>query len=279
MARQSYVPTRSAGRADATDWRTGLARFGLVAKGVLYATLGLLALQLALGGGGSGGQASQSGAMQTIQDQPFGNVLLAVLAAGLLAHGVWQFVIVFTGDPVEGDEAHKRVKYAVKAVIYLGFGGLAVATVVGGGSSSGGSSGSGSDRLTARLFDLPGGQWIVGALGLVIVGVGIAELVRHAAGCTFMERINRAGDGDVRRHVRRAGRAGYAALGIVTIITGAFFVVAAVRHDPEASEDTAGSLRVLADQPWGPWLLGAVAVGLILYGLFALAEARYRRAG
>jgi hypothetical protein len=278
MARQSFVPARSDARSDTQDWRTGLARFGLAAKGVLYATLGLLALQLALGGG-RGGDASQSGAMQTIQDQPFGDVLLAVLAAGLLAHGVWQFVIVFTGDPVEGGEWHKRVKYAAKAVIYLGFGGLAVALLAGGASSSGGSSGGGSSELTARLFDLPMGQWVVGAVGAVVVAVGIAELVRHSWRCTFMERINRTRDGDVRRLVRRAGRLGYAALGIVTMITGAFFVVAAVRHDPGASQDTAGSLQALADQPWGPWLLGGVAVGLILYGLFALAEARYRRAG
>lgn len=275
MSRQSFVPARS----DAQDWRTGLARFGLAAKGVLYATLGLLALQLALGGGQGGEQASQGGAMQTIQDQPFGNVLLAVLAAGLLAHGVWQFVIVFTGDPVEGGEWHKRVKYAAKAVIYLGFGGLAVAVLVGGGSSSGGGSGGGSAQLTRRLLELPAGQWIAGAVGVGIVAVGIAELVRHAWRCTFMERINRTRDGDVRHMVRRAGRLGYAALGIVTMITGGFFVVAAVRHDPGASEDTAGSLQALADQPWGPWLLGGVAVGLILYGLFALAEARYRRAG
>lgn len=274
MSSQSFVPARS----DARDWRTGLARFGLAAKGVLYATLGLLALQLALGGGRGDGQASQAGAMQAIQDQPFGDLLLGVLAAGLLAHGIWQLVIVFTGDPVEGDELHKRVKYAVKAVVYLGFGGLAVA-IVAGGASSGGSAGSGNDSLTARLFDLPAGQWVVGAVGAVVVVVGIAELVRHTWRCTFMERINRTRDGDTRRLVRRAGRLGYAALGIVTMITGAFFVVAAVRHDPEASQDTAGSLQTLADQPWGPWLLGGVAVGLVLYGLFALAEARYRRAG
>lgn len=278
MSTDTFV---ASGSHDAKDLRTGLARAGLVAKGVLYLTLGALALQLAFGNGGSE-QASQQGALQAIKDAPFGPVLLALVAAGLLAHGVWQLVITFTGDPVEGAEAKKRVKYAVKAVIYLGLGGLAVATLVGNGSSSGGGGGGGggsTDTAARTLLDMPGGVWIATAVGLVIVGVGISELVRHAYRTEFMERINRTSHGDVRRNVRRAGRAGYAALGIVSLITGGFFVVAAVQHDPSKSRGMSGALQTLSEQAWGPWLLTGVAVGLVLYGVFSLAEARYRRSG
>ncbi len=272
MSTDTFVAARG---ADPSDWRTGLARFGLVAKGVLYITLGVLAFQFGQGGSG-GGQASQQNAMQAIKQQPAGTWLLGLLALGLLAHGVWQLVITFTGDPVEGSEAKKRVKYAVKTVIYLALGGLAITVLVGGGSSSGGS---GSTKATATLLGMPGGVWIVAALGVIVVGVGIAELVRHAKNTKFMERINRTSHGDVRRNVRRAGRAGYAAHAVVTLITGGFFVVAAVQHDPSKSRGLSGSLQTLSQQSWGPWLLAAVAIGLALYGVFALAEARYRRAG
>lgn len=262
----------------ASDWRTGLARFGLTAKGVLYLTLGVLAVQLAMGSGG-GAQASQTGAIETLEQAPFGTVLVGLLAAGLLAHGVWQLVSTFTGDPVEGSEAKKRVKYAVKTVIYLGLGGLAVSTLVDGGSSGGGSGGGGgSDRAASTLLGLPGGVWIATAIGLVIVGVGIYEIVRHGRGAEFMERIRRTEGGHVRRNVERAGRAGYTALGVVSIITGGFFVVAAIQHDPQQSKGMSEALQTLADQPWGTWLLAGVALGLVLYGVFCLAEARYRRA-
>lgn len=272
MATGTFV---GGGHSTNTDWRTGLARFGLVAKGVLYLTLGGLAVQLA--GPGGGGQVSQTGAIETLWNAPAGPWLVGALALGLLAHGVWQLVITFAGDPVEGSDAIHRAKYAVKTIIYLALGGVAVSVLFGGRPRGGGEAS--SDRAAATLLDLPGGEWIASGIGVVVVGVGVYELVRHAWGAQFMERINRTGHGHVRRNVRRAGRAGYASLGVVAIITGAFLVVAAIRHDPEQVRGLSGSLQTLADQPWGPWLLVAVAAGLMLYGVFSLAEARYRRAG
>lgn len=275
MSTDSFV---ASGRTS-SDWRSGLARFGLVAKGVLYMTLGVLALQLAFGNG-STGQASQTGAIQALKDAPAGTLLVGLLALGLLAHGVWQLVITSTGDPVEGSDAKMRVKYAVKTVLYLGLGGLAVSVLFGAGSSSrGGGGGGGTERAASTLLGMPGGTWIAAGIGVIIIGVGIYELVAHSLHTTFMERINRTSHGEVRRNVRRAGRAGYAALGVVSIVTGGFFVVAALRHDPQQAKGMSGALQTLADQPWGPWLLASVAAGLLLYGVFALAEARYRRAG
>ena len=157
MSTDTFVAARG---ADPSDWRTGLARFGLVAKGVLYITLGVLAFQFGQGGSG-GGQASQQNAMQAIKQQPAGTWLLGLLALGLLAHGVWQLVITFTGDPVEGSEAKKRVKYAVKTVIYLALGGLAVTVLVGGGSSSGAAAAAAARRPPPPCSACPGasGSW------------------------------------------------------------------------------------------------------------------------
>lgn len=262
-----------------SDWRSGLARVGLVAKGVLYLTLGVLAVQLATGSG-TGAQASQAGAIETLQNAPFGTLLVALLAGGLLAHGVWQLVATCTGDPVEGSNATMRVKYAVKTVIYLGLGGLAVSQLVRGSRGTGGGDGGGggSDQVASTLLGMPGGVWIATAIGLAVVGVGVYEIVRHGRHAKFMERIGRTEHGNIRTNVRRAGRAGYTALGIVSLVTGGFFVVAAIQHDPQQSKGLPEALQTLADQPWGTWLLGAVAAGLVLYGVFCFAEARYRRA-
>lgn len=268
--------------AGARDLRSGLARAGLTAKGVLYLVLGALAVQLGLGNS-SGDQASQAGAIETLATQPFGQVLVGAMALGLLAHGAWQLVATLTGDPVEGDDALHRAKYAAKTVIYLGLGGLAVSVLFrhgsgsGGGSGSGSGGGEGSDQAAAAILDLPGGTWIAIAVGLVVMGIGVYEIVHHGHGAAFMERIGYTVGGRARRNVERAGRAGYVALGIVSLITGGFFVVAAVRHDPEDSKGMSEALKTLADQPWGTGLLLGVAAGVVLYGLFCLAEARYRR--
>lgn len=265
--------------AGARDVRSGLARAGLTAKGVLYLVLGMLAVQLGLGTG-SGNQASQTGAIESLASQPFGQVLVGALALGLLAHGAWQLVATLTGDPVEGDDALHRAKYAAKTVIYLGLGGLAVSVLLrhgGSGSGSGSGGGEGSDQAAAAILGLPGGTWIAIAIGLVVMGVGVYEIVQHGRRTAFMERIGHTVTGRTRRNVERAGRAGYVALGIVSLITGGFFVVAAVRDDPEDSKGMSEALQTLADQPWGTWLLLGVAVGVVLYGLFCLAEARYRR--
>lgn len=261
------------------DIRSGLARVGLTAKGVLYLVLGILAVQLGLGSG-SGDQASQTGAIETLASQPFGQALVGAMALGLLAHGAWQLVITLTGDPIEGDDALHRVKYAVKTVIYLGLGALAVAVLFGqsGSGGGGGGNGEGSDQAASAILGLPGGMWIAIGIGLVVMGVGVYEIVRHGRHATFMERIGHTVMGRERRNVERAGRAGYTALGIVSLITGGFFVVAAVQHDPEKSKGMSEALQTLSDQPWGTALLLAVAVGLVLYGVFCLAEARYRRA-
>lgn len=257
------------------DIRSALARAGLTAKGLLYLVLGVMAVRLGLGTG-SADQTSQSGAIETLATQPFGQALVGALALGLLAHGAWQLVATLTGDPVEDDDALHRAKYAAKTVIYLGLGGLAVSVLFRHGGA-GSASGESSDQAAAAILDLPGGTWIAIAIGLVVMGVGVYEIVHHGHGAAFMGRIGHTGVAGARRNVERAGRAGYVALGIVALITGGFFVVAAVRHDPEQSKGMSEALQTLSDQPWGTGLLLGVAVGVVLYGLFCLAEARYRR--
>jgi hypothetical protein len=265
------------------DWRSTLARSGLVAKGVLYGTLGVLAIQVATGDASSQ-EASTRGAIELVASQPFGQWLLGLLTFGLFALAIWQFIIAVKGDPVEGSEAKDRAKYAGKAIIYLG---TAITAASAGlsqmGSDSGGAASTGGggseDQAAALVMSWPGGTWIVWIVGLAVIGAGIYQLYHHTVKKKFMERLARARMSEtVETNVERAGRGGYASRAIVFAMVGVFLIVAAVQHDPSEAIGLSGALQVMAQRSWGQVVLWLVAVGLVLYGAFCLAEAKYRRA-
>ncbi len=264
---------RVGGQVIPGDWRSTLARAGLSAKGVLYAALGLLAIQVA-SGDASTGSVTREGAVELVARQPFGQWMLALFTIGLFCLAVWQAILAFTGDPVEGSETKDRVKYGVKAAIYAGTAVTAL-TILMGGRQSGGSS---EDEAAGMVMGWPGGPWIVGLLGLAVLAVGAQQLYGHGLKKKFMERLSIGSGGDLGRNIERAGRAGYAARGIVLLVVGTFFIIAAVQHDPREAIGLSGALLVLSRQAWGEALLWFVAVGLFLYGAFCFAEAKYRRA-
>lgn len=273
------MAARSVRHAEQTDWRSALARFGLGAKGVLYAALGLLAINVASGEAASQ-TASRQGAIALIASQPLGQWLLGILTAGLFALAAWHIIQAITGDPVEGREASDRVKFGVKAAIYVGTAITALTMLVSGlgsGSAGGNSGGSTEDQATATVMSWPAGQWLVGIGGLLIIAFAIYQFYKHSWHKEFMERFG-AMDHDVRRSVERAGQAGYAARAIVAAITGGFLIVAAVQHDPQESVGLSGALASLSGEIWGQVVLWVIAIGLVLYGAFAFAEAKYRRA-
>ena len=261
------------GRIMPGDWRSTLDRAGLSAKGVLYGALGLLAIQVARGQG-STGRVSREGAVELVASQPFGQWLLVLFTVGLFCLAAWQAVLTFTGDPVEGSETKDRVKYGVKAAIYTATAITAV-TILTGGRQSGGAS---EDQAAGMLMGWPGGPWLVGLLGLAILAVAGQQLYGHAVKKKFMERLSIGGSGDIGRNVERAGRAGYAARGIVLLVVGTFFIIAAIQHDPQEAVGLSGALQLMSQQAWGTALLWFSALGLFLYGCFCFAEAKYRRA-
>jgi hypothetical protein len=271
---------RIAGRP---DWRSTLARCGLVAKGVLYGALGWLALQIAAGES-AGDAATRQGAIELVASQPLGHWLLIVLTIGLLALALWQILLVVTGDPVEGGEARDRVVFAAKALIYLGTAATALTIVARQwGWKSLGSPSTGEeaaqDRTAAMIMSWPGGPWIAGAIGLAVVVYAAYQMRHHGWERRFMRRLDRARmDREVATQVERAGRWGYGARATALGIIGVFFVVAAIQHDPSEAVGLSGALRALSQEPWGQVILWAVAIGLVLYGCFCIAEAKYRRA-
>lgn len=266
-------------RAADNPWVERLFRAGLVAKAVLYAVVGVLALGVAIDVGGR--TTDTGGALQTLADQPFGRVLMVLLAIGLLGYAAWRIAQAVLDTDDEGDGAKAvvtRIGAAASALIHLGLMVLAIRLVADSGSGSGGAGGSGSradqeSQATAGVFDWPAGRWIVLVAAAVVIGVG-AYNVYEGISRGFMDKMRVSGSR--RRLVERLGVVGYVARGVVFGIAGVFLAKAAIEYDAKEAVGIDGALAELADRSLGPVLLGIVAAGLIAYALTCLAWARYR---
>jgi hypothetical protein len=251
------------------------ARAGYFAKGIVYLIIGGLAAVAAFGAGGQ--TTGSEGALVTILRQPFGSVLLAIIALGLMGYVFWR-VVQTTMDPEhKGSDAEGltiRAYYLVSAVTYGALVVSAVRLIMGGGGSSGG-----AEQQTATLMSQPFGRWLVGLVGLLVIAAAIHQWVR-AWKAKFRRRMAYEKVGpEAERWLVRLGRAGLTARGVVFAIIGGFLLSAAVRADPEQAMGLGEALATLEAQAYGPWLLAAVAIGLLLYGVHQLVKARLRRIG
>jgi hypothetical protein len=255
------------------DWLTRGARFGLMVEGVVYALIGVLAIQAAVGSGGRVG--GHEAAVQYLGSQPFGQILLALVGIGLLAYSAWRFIMALADTENEGTDASgivKRLGFAASGLLNVGIAITALQMALG-------SSREGGDAKTwaAKIMNEPFGQWLVGLLGLVVIGVGIAQLY-SAYTKRFLEGLETAGmSQQVRRAVVRMGQAGYASRGVVFPIIGVALVSAALNHDPSEAKGMGEALRTVAGSTHGRLLLILVAAGLLAYGVFMVALAKYRR--
>lgn len=278
-SRNAHRAEYAARGAATSPWMTGLARLGYAVKGIVYLIIGALALLLAIGHGGAA--TDQRGALQTIYEQPFGKILLIIIGVGLAGYALWSFIQAIFDTEGKGTKAKgiiARIGYAAIGVAYalLAFGAFQLGLGTG---SVGQHSSTSTQDWTARLLKLPFGQAIVVIVGLVVLGLAI-YLFAKAYTAKFQNRLALSG---VAAHLRTwlvgLGRLGYAALGVVFTIIGIFLIVAALQHNPSQAKGLDTALLELLRQPFGPVLLGIVAVGLFCYGLYSLVEARYRRVG
>lgn len=255
--------------AERSPWLDHAVRFGLVAYGVVHLLIGWLALQLALHR--AEGEASGSGALHELAGQPFGTVMLLAIALGMALLVAWQVLEAAYGhDGKDGTSLRGAQAVSLgKAAIYGTLGWTAVKTAL--GEDSGG----GEDALTARVMALPFGVWLVGLIGLGIVAYGVSLVVRGLSE-GFADGLDAEGrSGEVGRVYLLLGRAGHLAKGAAIIVVGGLFGYAAWTRDADESGGLDVALRRILQQPFGPWLLGAVAVGLAAYGLFCFARARH----
>jgi hypothetical protein len=266
--------TAAAGRS-----RRSLGRVGLVGQGVLATVVGIIAIQIAMGDTTSE-TATSEGAVAWLAEQPLGRFLLVALTVSLFALAAWRIIEAFTGDPVEGSEAKDRAKYAVLGFIYLSLAvttlGVTIANWTGGSAGDVGtdSGDAGAQEAASTVFDLPAGRFLVAAGGIAVIGYGLFHIFKESWGAKFAERL----EVDEGSWVVRLGRVGYAAQGLVYMVVGWFLLQAAISYDADEAKGPSGALVELAGKGWGSLLLWAIAIGLFCYGLFCVAEAKYRRA-
>lgn len=261
--------------AHAAPWVERLARFGYAAKGVVYIMIGFLALQLAFGQGGEA--TGPEGALDIIGRQPFGRTLLAIMAVGLLGYALWRFVQAALDPEDKGKDAKgltQRAGYVVSGLTYAALGLLAGRMAFG---AAGGEGGEGAQDWTALLLAQPFGVWLVALVGLIVVGAGLYQFYYGVSG-KFRDELKLHAMREVEQAwATRSGQLGYAARGVVYAITGGFLILAALRSDPQQAGGIGKALGELARQPYGPWLLGVVALGVLCYGIYAFVQAKYRR--
>jgi len=263
-------------RAASHPWIEKLARLGFAAKGIVYFVVGLLAAQAAFGTGGK--TTDSSGALSTIVTQPFGKFLLALVTIGLIGYALWRLVqTIFdpehAGEPTKAKQIAQRIGYGLSALTYSGLALTAIKLIMGNPTSGGDS----TQDWTARFMAQPFGRWLVGLAGLVVIGVGLAYLY-EAFKAKFQRHFNlNLMSESEQQWTKRLGQFGIAARGIVFGIIGLFLTLAALRQNANEARGLGGALAALAAQPFGPWLLGIVALGFIAYSIYSLIEARYRQ--
>lgn len=259
-----------------STWIERLARFGFAAKGIVYAIVGVLAAQSAFTTGGKTTDAQ--GALQSVIAQPFGKVLLSLIAIGLVGYVLWRWVEAIVDPENKGTDAKgifQRLGYGLNGLVYAGLALSAVQLLL--GSSSGDSSTDSAQDWTARLLSQPFGQWLVGTIGSMIIGLGFYEFY-EAYSAKFREKLKLDEMSDTEKTwATRLGRLGLVARGIVFVLIGVFLIQAARQSDPNQARGLDGTLQVLAQQPYGPWILALVAIGLVAYGIHMGVQARYRK--
>jgi uncharacterized protein DUF1206 len=248
-----------------------LARSGFAARGLIYGIVGILAVKLALGAGGK--TTDQAGALRTIADQPFGNVLLILVAIGLAGYSLWRFVHALLGHgPENSDTGFDRVAALGSGIAYAVILALAIEILLGSGGSS-----SHPAKQTAGVLGWPGGTWLVGLAGAVLIGVALYQGYRGVTKDFLEDSKTERMSPMTRSCFELLAISGHLARMIVFGLVGVFLIKAAVDFNPQQAVGLDGALAKLANQSYGSVLLGVVAAGLVAFGLYSLADARYRR--
>lgn len=266
------VALSSARRASHGATMAAFARFGLAARAFVYLVIGVLAVEIALGHRSQ--EADQRGAFAAIAQHSYGTVLLWVLGVGFASYALWRFTEAAFGTAADGDKGGPRAKSLARGVIYAGFAVSTFAFIV--GASRQGQAQQ-QETLTARIMKYQTGRWLVGLVGLIVVVVGV-NMIFEGVTHKFEKQLDLTHSKPAtHRVVVTLGVIGTTARGIVFAIAGALVMDAAITYDANKSSGLDGALRTLASQPYGPWLLGLLALGLITFGVYGLAAARWTK--
>ena len=264
---------RALDRLGGSDWIERLGRIGLVAKGISFALVGVLAVLVALGVGGA--TTDRQGALRLLSKEWYGVIILVALGLGFAAYAAWRLAQALLNRDDEGNDFEgwaKRAGALVRGLFYAGLSLLAFSFISGPRGES-----RDEPEHTARVFDLPLGRWIVLAFGLGLVGYGLWNGYRSITG-KFRKHMKtgQMEQEDAGPLVNVAGFLGHAARMVLFTMVGVFLVRAAWQYDAKEAIGLDEALAKLANQPYGAFWLGAAAVGLFAYGVFSVLQARYR---
>jgi uncharacterized membrane protein len=253
-----------------------IARTGLIAKGIVYCLLGILAFMSAFEiGGHSNKEADKKGVFQMVEGAG-GKLLLAVLTAGLLCYTIWRFVHAFNLRKTEKDKkkiAGKMVRYIFSGLVYLSVAAYAIKKLFGNANNNGDS----THDTASQLMQKPFGVWAVGILALIMLGTGVYQAYyglsekfkKHVEGMNLHSAASKT--------LLLAGKIGYLARGMVWLIVAWLLMKAAMHANSDEAGDTSKAFEFLEKASYGSYLLGALGLGVICYGLFNFVRARYEQ--
>ncbi|MEO7867248.1 MAG: DUF1206 domain-containing protein [Candidatus Eisenbacteria bacterium] len=255
-------------------WVGRISRLGLVTRGVVYFVPGVFAVMWAMGRHRR--SLSQSSAIDVVGQQPFGRVLLMIVAVGLAGYAIWSIVrAVF--DPQGRGHSPKgvgqRIGYATSAIAYISLFVATVRLLTGDLSKV-----DHKQDMTMGLLAHPFGAVAVVILGLCwIFGSGLAQVVvgwtRQFERDLEVERMSSS----ERRWIVGFGRVGLVSRGVVFTIIGGLLVAAGLHLHPGFNAGLEGALRELGHQPFGRVLVGVAGMGLIVFAIYSAMCARWMR--
>jgi hypothetical protein len=257
-----------------------IARAGWIAKGIVYALVGILAVPIALSGldrdqgAGAGREASQRGAVAELADSGAGVLALWAVAVGLALYVLWRLFSIILPAGNDAKSWATRAGYGVSVVVYSFLAWSAISMARNGGKASS-TSGSNSEdakveRFTRDVMEMTGGRWLVGLAGVVVIAVG-AYFINRGATASFRKELEPGGVGPISgRSLVRLGQVGWIGRGVMMLLVGWFVARAAIEFDPDEAHGIDGALRDATSSTLGAVLALVVALGLLVYGVFCV---------
>ncbi|HYH13935.1 MAG TPA: DUF1206 domain-containing protein [Flavisolibacter sp.] len=257
------------------SWIQQMAQLGLSAKGLVYIILGTLAFMAAFEiGGHSNQEATSTGALSFVQDAPAGAVLLGLLMIGLFCYVIWRLVQTFTNKGGEQKDWKHRLRYLFSGLAYFALALTALQLLL---HSGGTESGDQNQQMAGQVLSKPMGQWLLGIAALLLAGIGIYQIYYGFSG-KYKKHLQ-----NLRLHSQSiallvpSGKVGYIARGIVWLIIAYLLLQAALHANAAEAGNTSKAFQFLEGSPMGSYLLGALGLGLVAYGVFNFLRAKYER--
>lgn len=259
-------------------WKKVTAKAGYSAKTVMYVMLGVFILTSVLTTLNRE-KASQSNVFITLKQQPLGQIFLCILVIGLACYALWRWLQVFIEDKSEDDSLFIHI---INKLFFFVSGAFYFAAAYAGGKTllemqSSSSSQDNSKEVSEYLLQYEWGLMVVAAIGVCILIFAVVQF-KHAYTTDFLEKFSLSSlSPRITKCVTVTGRLGYIARGVVYSLVGGFFILAALLSNPSEAGGLQKALETLMKQPFGPYIIAAVGVGFIMFGLYCALEAKYRK--